>query len=217
MGKSGLLTDELRAQLKTIFSKLNQEVRLIAVLASEDTKSKELTDLLQDFAETSPFLALEIYETEQAKDWDEKLDTKHLPLVALFDKNQTYTGVCFHGVPGGKELNSFVAAIANCGGAGQAPDKFLKKSIDSIKTPRNIKVFVSLACHHCPHVVAACNKIAFLNSNVEAHMYDANLYPDLVADYKIERVPMMVVNDSNTIYGKKSIEEIANLLNMIKN
>ena len=217
MGKSTLLTDELRGQLKTIFSKLNQEVRLIAVLEPEDVKSKELADLLEDFAETSQFIALEMYAKEYAKDWEEKLDTKYLPVVALFDKNQTYTGICFHGVPGGKELNSFVAAIANCGGAGQAPDKFLKKSIDSIKTPRNIKIFVSLACHHCPHVVAACNKIASLNPNVEAHMYDANLYPELVAEYKIERVPMMVINNSNIYYGKKSIEEIANLLNMIKN
>ena len=48
-------------------------------------------------------------------------------------------------------------------------------------------------------------------------MYDANLYPELVAEYKIERVPMMVINNSNIYYGKKSIEEIANLLNMIKN
>ena len=79
-----------------------------------------------------------------------------------------------------------------------------------------IKIFVSLACHHCPHVVAACHKIALLNPNVEAHMYDANLYPDLVSDYKIERVPMMVVNDTISYYGKKSIEEIANLLNMTK-
>ena len=129
MGKSELLTNELRDQLKTIFSKLNQEVRLITVLEPEDEKSKELYNMLEDFAETSSFLAVEVYEKEQAKDWEDKLDTKHLPLVALFDKDQTYTGVCFHGVPGGKELNSFVAAIANCGGAGQAPDKFLKRSV----------------------------------------------------------------------------------------
>lgn len=217
MGKSALLTDELREQLKTIFSKLNQEVRMIAILNPEEEKSKELSDLLEDFAETSPLLALEIYEKGQSKDWEEKLDAKYLPLVALFDKNQTYTGICFHGVPGGKELNSFVAAISNCGGAILAPDKYLKRSIDSIKKPRNIKVFVSLACHHCPHVVAACNKIALLNPNVETHMYDANLYPDLVEEYKIERVPMMVINENNAYYGKKSIEEIANLLNMIKN
>lgn len=216
MGKSELLTDELRGQLKTIFSKLNQEVRLVAVLEPEDVKSKELLHLIEDFAEISDFVAMEIYEKEHAAEWAGKLELQYLPVVALFDKEQKYTGICFHGVPGGKELNSFVAAIANCGGAGQAPDKFLKKSIDSIKTPRNIKVFVSLACHHCPHVVAACHKIAYLNPNVEAHMYDANLYPNLVAEYKIERVPMMVINDTNIYYGKKSIEVIANILNMIK-
>lgn len=209
MGKSELLTEELRTQLKLIFSKLNKRVKLILIL-DQGEKSKELESLVEDFTELSPLLEVEKQESLP------EVDTLHLPCVALFTDENKYSGVCFHGVPGGKEINSFVAAIAFCGGAGQMPDKFVTKSINAIKEKTHIRIFVSLACHHCPHVVAACNKIAMLNENVEAHMYDANLYPDLVEKYNIQRVPMMVVNEKDVIYGKKEIAEIANLLNMTK-
>ena len=216
MGKSELLTEELIGQLESLFSKLNQEVKLVAVLAEGENKSEELGRFLDDIVEISTFLKLKKYKKEDDIEYKEKLDLLHLPSVHLFAKDDSYTGISFHGIPGGKELNSFAAAIMNCGGAGQAPDKFLKRSIDSITGQREIKIFVSLACHHCPHVVAACQKLAYLNQNVQAHVYDANLYPDLLEKYKIERVPMMVVNDTHIYYGKKSIEEVANLLNMIK-
>lgn len=217
MGKSELLTEELIGQLESLFSKLNQEVKLVAVLAEGENKSEELGRFLDDIVETSTFLKLKKYKKEDDIEYKEKLDLNHHPSVHLFAKDDSYTGISFHGIPGGKELNSFAAAIMNCGGVGQAPDKFLKRSIDSITGQREIKIFVSLACHHCPHVVAACQKLAYLNQNVQAHVYDANLYPDLIEKYKIERVPMMVVNDTNIYYGKKSIEEVTNLLNMIKN
>ena len=217
MGKSVLLTEELLGQMKNLFDKMNQEVKIVAILEEGNCKSVELNDFLEDIAKTSDLLKLEKRNKEDVSAHKEVFDLEHLPSVHLFVNNDSYTGISFHGIPSGKELNSFVAAVLNCGGAGQAPDKFLKKSIDSIKKQKDIKIFVSLACHHCPHVVSACHKIAYLNQNVQAHMYDANIYPDLVEQYKIERVPMIVINESNVYYGKKSIEEIANLLNMTKN
>ena len=101
------------------------------------------------------------------------------------------------------------------GGAGNPLDKRLLKNIAYIKNDLNVKVFVSLACHHCPHVVAACQKISLVNSHVETEMYDANLYPELVAKYKIERVPMTVVNDTTVIMGEKSIEDLVNRFMML--
>ena len=88
----------------------------------------------------------------------------------------------------------------------------MKPNCYDIKSKIDIKIFVSLACHHCPHVVATCQKIAIANPNVTADMYDPKLYPDIVEKYNIERVPMMIVNDSHIIMGQKSMEEIVNRL-----
>ena len=43
-------------------------------------------------------------------------------------------------------------------------------------------------------------------------MIDAALYEELVAKYKIERVPMMIVNDSEIHMGNKTMEDIVTLL-----
>ena len=43
-------------------------------------------------------------------------------------------------------------------------------------------------------------------------MIDANLYPDLVQQYHIERVPMVVINGDKTLLGEKTMEELAAVL-----
>lgn len=47
---------------------------------------------------------------------------------------------------------------------------------------------------------------------VEAGMYDANLYPDLVEKFKIERVPLVIINDKDAFAGPRSIEDLTQLL-----
>lgn len=47
---------------------------------------------------------------------------------------------------------------------------------------------------------------------VTADMYDAKLYSDLIEKYKIERVPMTVINDEIVVMGQKTIDEIVKSL-----
>lgn len=207
---SPLVTEELKRQMIPIFAKMKKKVRLIAILDFENEKCMEMGSFLKAVKSCSELLELELIESGTNKQIEEELHGEHLPVVGLY--TEQYSGACFHGVPGGKEMNSFVATICNLGEAAQPLDKRLKKNIDNIKSKIEIKIFVSLACHHCPHVVAACQKIAIANPNVIADMYDAKLYPDIVEKYHIERVPMMVINESHVIMGQKSMEEIVNRL-----
>lgn len=210
---SALISEELKAQITTLLSKMTQQVNLKAVLDFENEKSIEMGAFLKAIASCSELLEVEFYEKGEHSKLDEELHTDFLPVVGLYD--EVYRGVCFHGTPGGKEINSFLAAICNLGGAGNPLDKRLQKNISYIQKDLNVKIFVSLACHHCPHVVAACQKIALANTHVQAEMYDANLYPELVEKYKIQRVPMTVVNDDSTIMGEKPIEELVNRFMML--
>ena len=205
---SPLVSEELKAQMKPLFDKMTSKVVLKAVLDFDDEKSLEMGSFLKAVASCSQWIDVSFYEKGEDAAIDLELHTEYLPAVGLY--GEKYSGACFHGTPGGKEISSFVAAICGLGGAGNPLEKRLLKNIGLIKKPVNAKVFVSLACHHCPHVVAACQKIALANELVEAEMYDANLYPDLVEKYKIERIPMVVMNDSACFMGQKSIEEIVN-------
>ena len=51
-----------------------------------------------------------------------------------------------------------------------------------------------------------------MSPKLTATMIDANLYPDLVEKYKIERVPMVVINEEKTLLGEKSMEDLAAIL-----
>lgn len=210
---SALISEELKAQITVLLSKMTQKVNLKAVLDFENEKSIEMGSFLKSIADCNELLEVEFYEKGEDSKLDAELHTDFLPVVGLYDEG--YRGVCFHGTPGGKEINSFLAGICNLGGAGNPPDKRLLKNISYIKNDLNVKIFVSLACHHCPHVVAACQKIALANAHVQAEMYDANLYPELVTKYNIQRVPMAVVNDDTVIMGEKSIEELVNRFMML--
>ena len=210
---SELISDEMKKQMTPLFSKMNRRVTLKAILNPEEEKSVEMGAFLKAIAACSDLLAVEFYERDENAELDRELRSEYLPVVGIY--GDTYTGACFHGTPGGKEINSFIAAICTFGGAASPMDKRLFKNISAIKKQTDIKVFVSLACHHCPHVVAASQKIALASEYVTAEMYDAKLYPDLVEKYKIERVPMTVINDSIVVMGQKTIEEMVNKIRNI--
>ena len=211
-GKSSLLSDAIRGQLTGIFAKMESEVTLVSIVDENVPKSIELRDFLLDIAELSDKLHLELYNKGENKEMEAKMNADKFPVVALLNKNGEYSGVKFHGVPGGHELNSFVLAIYNLAGPGQALDAAILESIKSINKKANIKVMVSLACHFCPDVVVGAQRIAIENPNVEAEMVDISQFQELKKQYKVMSVPAMIINDEQVVFGAKKINEIAALL-----
>ena len=133
-------------------------------------------------------------------------------MVSLLNSNKDYSGVKFHGIPGGHELNSFVLAIYNLSGPGQALDPNIVEQIKAINKPTNLKVCISLSCQLCPDVVVATQRIAMLNPNVETEMIDISLFPDIRKEHKIMSVPAVIVNDDKIHFGAKKIDEILKLI-----
>ena len=209
-GESSLVDQGLKEQLAGIFGRMEKPVTIRAVVDLSGEKDREMASFLRVIVSLSPKLGLELYGPGEA-DQVPELNTAWLPVTGLY-KDGTYGRAAFHGVPGGKEINSFVLAIYNLAGPGQEVPKGTRKKIERLDKKTNIKICVSLACHHCPLVVTACQQIAFLNPNIEAEMIDAALYDDLVAEYDIKRVPMMIMNDSRIVMGSKTMDEIVTLL-----
>ena len=200
----------LKDQLAGIFGRMEKKVTIRAVADLSGEKDREMASFLRAIVSVSPNLELELCGPDEA-DQVPELNTAWLPVTGLY-KDGAYGRAAFHGVPGGREINSFVLAVYNLAGPGQEVPKGTRKKIERLDKKANIKICVSLACHHCPLVVTACQQIAILNPNIEAEMIDAALYDDLVAQYDIKRVPMMIINDSRIVMGSKTIDEIVTLL-----
>ncbi len=213
--QSSLMTPELEGQIKGVFGKLEGEVTLACVIDPSDGVSVEMAELVRHISGLSDKVSCQLYGREEAKEALPELDASLLPATALY-RDGNYTGIAFHGVTGGKEMNSLIFAIYNVAGPGQEMEKRIKKKLDKLTHKNEIKIFVSLSCHHCAQQVITCQKMAAECGAVEARMIDARLYPELVEQYKIERIPMTVINEKEVLLGSKNMDEIYQILRTYK-
>lgn len=209
--KSSLITEELEGQLRSVLGKLTREAYLICVVDLADKASVEMAELVRHLTGLSDKLACRFYEPWEAETIPPEIDVSLLPATAIYCQGQ-YTGIVFHGVTGGKEMNSLVFALYNVAGPGQEMDRRIKKKLSKLAHKSEMKIFVSLSCHHCANQVIACQQMAAVSEMVEAKMIDARLYPHLAEQYKIERIPMTVINEDEVLLGVKTIEQMYDIL-----
>ena len=211
-GRSALLNDALRGQIATVLARMENNVTLVTIVDPSNDKSVELRDLVIDIADLGEKLEAVVKTKGEDVALEEKVNADKFPVVALLDKDGNYAGVKFHGVPGGHELNSFLLAIYNLAGPGQALDAQVLEAIKAVDKKVNIKVAVSLSCHLCPDVVVGAQRIAIENPNVEAEMLDIANFPELKTKHKVMSVPCMIVNDEKVTFGSKSIQDMLNFI-----
>jgi len=211
-GKSALLNDALRKQIQGVLARFESNISLVSIVDETNSKSIELRDLVLDIADLGDKVTALIYKKGENPEMEDKVHANKFPIVAILNKDGEYSGVKFHGVPGGHELNSFLIAMYNVAGPGQEINANVLNDIKSIDKKLNIKVGVSLSCHVCPDVVMAAQRIAIENPNIETEMLDLSNFPDLKNKHKIMSVPALIVNDEKVYFGGKKLEEIVNLL-----
>lgn len=209
--ESPLVNEQLKEQLKGVLDKLNKDLELVTVMESGNEACGEMGAFLKAIAALNSHLKVKFLVRGENPMIENTINTSLLPVVGFY-QNGRYLGVAFHGVPGGKEINSFTLAMYNAAGPGQAVEEEILKKVGKLRKQNNLKVCVSLSCHHCPNVVTAGQRLALLSPNVVCEMVDARLYPELTAKFKITRVPAVLVNDSALYMGEKDMEELLALM-----
>ena len=140
-------------------------------------------------------------------------DTKNgAPCVRVFTAYESDTGIAFHGVPSGHEFTSFVLGLYNAAGPGQKTDEQTCQEIKNIKRSVDMKILVSLSCTMCPDLVIACQRIATLNPDIRAEVYDLQHFDELKKKYNVMSVPCLVINDDKVSFGKKNINQVLDLI-----
>lgn len=210
--QAGYLDEDFKTQLTPVLARFERPVILTAYLKENDATSDEMRAFLEEFS----FLSDKIIVRHRTGDDLEMVQNDGvtiIPAITVSDAEGTYTGIQFHGVPGGHEINSFVIALYNTAGPGQAIDEETLQTIGSINRKVNIKVGVSLSCPLCPDVVAATQLMALKNPHIEAQMVDIAKFPDFKAAYSIMSVPAIVIDDTHVEFGKKDLAELVGLVN----
>ena len=211
---SPLLDEALEAQLKVLLQNISIPVQL-TFLGDSGEKSQEMGAFLNHLLTLSNQISCIFLSPGEKSELDEAMDSAMLPATGIGSPGGT-PRMIFHGIPGGKEISSFLSGILTAGGASKPLDKYTLKDIGKIRKPMVLQTCVSLACQHCAQLAASTMRIAYENPLIQAHVIDANLYPELVKKYDIQRVPLLIVNETQIFPGGKTMAELSGLLPKIK-
>ena len=218
----------IRQQLAVVFSRMARP--LVLKLELDDSPlSKELQAFIGEMTSLSDGKLSTVVDTAPATGGDVSLDDPlpdarpNVRLCTIGANGEPQeTGIAFHGVPSGHEFNSFVLALYNVAGPGQALDQDTAERIASIGQPVDVMLLVSLTCTMCPETVLATQRIAAANPKVRAEAYDIAHVPELKDKFNVMSVPCRDITRpgadaaseaQQTIeFGKKSVPQMLDLL-----
>ncbi|KFJ05846.1 TrxB Thioredoxin reductase/Thioredoxin/glutaredoxin family protein [Bifidobacterium thermophilum] len=221
-GNHAFFDDAIRQQLAVVFSRMARP--LVLKLELDDSPlSKELQAFIGEMVALSGGKLSTVVDTASADAGETSLDDPlpdarpNVRLCTIGANGEPQeTGIAFHGVPSGHEFNSFVLALYNVAGPGQALDRDTAERIASIGQPVDVMLLVSLTCTMCPETVLATQRIAAANPKVRAEAYDIAHFPELKDKFNVMSVPCMVITRpgaQQTIeFGKKSVPQMLDLL-----
>lgn len=196
-----LFPPEMLAQLHTVFGRMSSPLVLELTLNNAPV-SQELAGYMEALCALTDKLTL----TKTGTDPD-------APCVRICRADGSWTGLAFHGVPGGHEFTSFVLGLYNAAGPGQALDAQTEAALQAIDRPTELQVLVSLSCTMCPELVTAAQRMAAANPHITAQAYDLNHFPALRDKYHVMSVPCLVVDQGKQVtFGKKNIQQLLDLL-----
>lgn len=208
--EGAIFTPEMIAQLRNVFNKMSSPL-ILELYLDDMPLSMELKNYAEELAgltETIQLKTIRLSDTDSAP-----VKAEDLPCVRVCRANGEWSGLAFHGVPGGHEFTSFVLGLYNTAGPGQPLDEKTLADVREISGTANMKILVSLSCTMCPELVTAAQRIAAENPFVTAEVYDLNHFPALKEHYNVMSVPCLVINDGEKVaFGKKNVGQLVKLI-----
>ncbi|MBR5129488.1 MAG: FAD-dependent oxidoreductase [Firmicutes bacterium] len=200
--ESALFDSDMMAQLNTVFGRMANPL-VLKLYLDERPVSLELKNYMEELAKVTDKISVEISGEEIAE----------RPCVRVCRADGSWSGLAFHGVPGGHEFTSFVLGLYNAAGPGQALDEVVLAGVRAVDKKTDIKVLVSLSCTMCPELVTATQRLAAESDKITAEVFDLNHFPDIKDKYKVMSVPCLVINDGEKVsFGKKNAAQVLELI-----
>ncbi len=205
---AAMIPENVMEKIRKAFSSLQSKVVLEGLLDDSDL-SRKVETFLHEIADAHENVSVRFDKEASypAGQW--------YPAIRILNEEGEFLRAQFHGVPGGHELDSFLETVKAAGGAGENQGEALVEA-RQLGFKLNLKILVTLSCTMCPDLVMAAQRIALENPLVEAEVFDVVHYPALMEKYHVMSVPCLVINDEQTYFGRKNMEQLVSLLQMVK-
>ncbi|HGE72664.1 TPA: glutaredoxin [Candidatus Poribacteria bacterium] len=196
-----LIKKEQQKQLKEIFKKLSNNVKLIFFTQEMECPfCKDTRELLQDLSSLSDGkISLEIYDFVNDKDKVDKYKIDKIPAVVV--EGQKDYGIRFYGIPAGYEFTSLINSILIVSRGQSGLSDETKESLKKLKDPVKIQVFITLTCPYCPKAVEMAHRLAVESDLITGEMIESSEFPILIQKYNVMSVPRVIINDKVDFEG----------------
>ncbi len=196
-----LLPEDKKELLRNDFKeKLVDPVKIINFTQEIECQyCNQTRTLAQELATLSDKITAEVYDFVRDAAKAKEFGIERIPALAIIGKKDY--GVRIYGIPYGYELQTFIEAVINVSkGKTDLSDK-TKQILQDVKSPVDIKVFVTLTCPHCPAAAAVAHKLAIESDMVKAEVIESSEFPDLAMKYNVVGVPKVVINEKVEFVG----------------
>lgn len=160
---------------------------------------KPTQNMLQELSGLSDLISLRIHYLDEAEEERTRFGIDRVPGIVLRGRKKHF--VRYYGIPGGTEFPAFLESIVDISRDEVLLSEESTKALEELATDVSVRVFVTPTCGYCPQMVQASYQMALVSEKVHVEVYEVNEFPDLAEKYKVEAVPLTVINDSVSIPG----------------
>ena len=192
---------ELAAPVKIDYF-TQRETKLEAPGVKPCALCKPTQDMLQELSSLSDLISLRVHQFEDNPEEKAKFGVERVPGIVLRGPGPGFFK--YYGIPGGTEFPAFVDSIVDLSRWETlfSPDSV--KALSELTADVSVRVFVTPTCPYCPQMARAAFMMGMITEHVKAEVIEINEFPDLAERYKVESVPLTVINDKTSIPGALS-------------
>lgn len=160
---------------------------------------KPTEELLREIAGLSDLVSLRIHYIEDNPEAKATYGVERIPAIVLRGQGPKF--VKFYGMPGGTEFPTFIEVLVDISRAEALLSEESVNALQTLAGDVSLKVFVTPTCQYCPAMMRVAYQMAFISPHVTAEVIEVNEFPDLADKYKVQAVPLTIMNDAVAIPG----------------
>ncbi len=195
-----LLNDEIVKNVTEMLADLTDDVRLVVFTTEKGCEyCKEIVQLAQEVAATSPKLTAEIYNFDAMPGKAAEFNITMAPAIAIVGARDY--GLRYYGIPSGYEFSTLLYGIQRAGQGQAELDPQTMSFLEGLNQPVNLQVFVTPTCPYCPRAAMLAYEMAVASDKVIADVVESMEFPALADQFNVMGVPLSVVNGKERVEG----------------
>ncbi len=195
-----LLNDEIVRNVTEMLAGLTNNVRLVVFTTKNGCEyCKEIVQLAQEVAATSPKLTAEVYDFDTARDKAAAYNITMAPAMVIVGARDY--GLRYYGIPSGHEFSTLLYGIQRASEGKPDLDPQTLSFLNGLTQPVNIQVFVTPTCPYCPRAAILAYDMAVASDKVIADVVESMEFPELANRFNVMGVPLSVINANSRVEG----------------